>query len=1058
VRLLLVILVAFVSLPFDNAFAQSTNGSVRGIVFDPDGRSIAGAEVIVVNDETRVQFTTTTNREGLYAVENIPPGPYRIQVSKFGFKTIVKPDLILNVQSSLVLNFTMPLGASMVTVTVEGGAPMLNTTDASVSTVVDRQFAENLPMNGRSFQTLIDMTPGVVVSATNSLDNGQFSVNGQRAAANYWMVDGVSANVGVGVAAAQAGGNGLGGTLGGFSALGGTNSLVSVDAMQEFRIQTSTFAPEFGRTPGGQISIVTRSGTNDWHGTAFDYLRNDLLDASNWFNGYTNNPPLPKAEERQNDFGGTLAGPIRKDQTFFFLSYEGLRLRLPQTTLSTVPDLAARQNAVAAMQPYLNAYPLPNGPDDVATGIAQSNASYSNPASLDAYSLRVDHKLNNDWSVFGRYNYSPSSVENRGASGAAPLSQVSTSSITTQTGTVAATAALSPRSSNDLRFNYSRTGASAAAALDSFGGAVPLEMLPFPDGFDERNGRFSFAITSLTAGSQYSVGLVSRIVQRQINLVDGFSLQRGSHTLKFGVDYRRLWPELAPAEYRQSVNFRTVATATQGMTRGGGVASVANPTFLFRNLGLYAQDTWHALPRLTVTYGLRWDVDWAPSTIDGPNITAVTGYSPSDLSNLAIAPAGTPPFQTTYRNFAPRLGAAYELRSAPEWQTVLRAGAGVFYDLASSEAGNLLASTFPPLGLQQALRNVTFPYTAAQTAPPVIPATASLADVFAFNPNLKLPYTIEWNAAIEQSFGKNQVLSVSYLGASGRRLLQTTYFSSPPSNPDVAVGEFVDNAAESSYHALQVEFRRRVSRGLQVLGSYTWSHSIDTASAGSVGNVSNSGGANSYNRGSSDFDIRNAMAVGLTYQVPAPRASKFAKAILGGWSVDSLILVRSAPPVDISDVNFDLLDSGVSVNIRPDIVPEQPFYLYGSSYPGGKALNPAAFTDPPIDPSTGNPQRQGNLSRNALRGFGATQWDLATHRDFSIHESLKLQLRTEFFNVLNHPNFGQPNNQFGTGGFGLSTEMLGQYLSGGVVGGGGFSSLYQIGGPRSVQVALKLIF
>ena len=204
-------------------------------------------------------------------------------------------------------------------VTVTAGAPLVNTTDAAVSTVVDRQFAENLPLNGRSFQTLIQLTPGVVVVPSNFDDNGQFSVNGQRASSNYWMVDGVSANIGTGVNAAGTPGNALAGTSGSFSALGGTNSLVSVDAMQEFRIQTSTYAPEFGRTPGGQISIVTRSGTNQFHGTAFNYLRNDVFDASNWFNGYTNSPPLPKAKERQNDFGGTFGGPIFKDADLLLL-------------------------------------------------------------------------------------------------------------------------------------------------------------------------------------------------------------------------------------------------------------------------------------------------------------------------------------------------------------------------------------------------------------------------------------------------------------------------------------------------------------------------------------------------------------------------------------------------------------------------------------------------------------------------------------------------------------------------------------------------------------------
>jgi hypothetical protein len=316
VRIILVGLLA--AILSASVFAQSPTGSIGGIVFDADARTIPGADIIVVNDLTRVQYETKTNDVGIYAVPNLPPGPYRVQASKVGFKTLIKPDIILNVGDAITINFTLPVGATSIAVTVEGGAPMLNTTDGSVGTVVDRQFAENLPLNGRSFQTLIQLTPGVVLTPTNTLDNGQFSVNGQRASSNYWMVDGVGANIGITSGATSYLGNGLGGAVGSFSALGGTNSLVSVDAMQEFRIQTSTFAPEFGRTPGAQISIVTRSGTNQFHGTAFNYLRNGALDANNWF---ADANKLAKPAEKQNDFGGVLGGPIRKDRTCFFFLF-----------------------------------------------------------------------------------------------------------------------------------------------------------------------------------------------------------------------------------------------------------------------------------------------------------------------------------------------------------------------------------------------------------------------------------------------------------------------------------------------------------------------------------------------------------------------------------------------------------------------------------------------------------------------------------------------------------------------------------------------------------------
>ncbi len=471
------------------------------------------------------------------------------------------------------------------------------------------------------------------------------------------------------------------------------------------------------------------------------------------------------------------------------------------------------------------------------------------------------------------------------------------------------------------------------------------------------------------------------------------------------------------------------------------------------------------VPRLTLTFGLRWDVDFAPSSLHGPSLPAVTGYNLNDFSQLGMAPAGTPPFKTTYGNVAPRLGVAYQLSPKQDWQTVLRGGFGVFYDLASSETGTSVGVLNPPFGGTKVLFGGNFPFSSANSAPPPIPA-ANISALYVFNPNLKLPYTLEWNLALEQAVGGQQTVSASYVGAEGRRLLQTTSVTAPPTNSAVS-GAFIDNTAVSDYQALQLQFQRRLSHGLQALASYTWAHSIDTGSAGSTQLSSNKGLAGSnpnQNRGPSDFDIRNAFSTGVTYDVPAPKTNAIASEILRGWSFQSIIQARSAPPIDISDFLATTrgFNNGVQPDVRPDVVPGQPFYVFGSLYPGRKAFNPAAFADPPADPTTHRPLRQGNVPRNFLSGFGATQWDFAVHREFPIHESLRLQFRAELFNVLNHPNFGQPNGRFGTGGFGVSTQMLGQFLNGGGIqsnaGGGAFSPLYQIGGPRSVQLALKLMF
>jgi hypothetical protein len=297
-------------------------------------------------------------------VPNIPPGTYRIQVSNSGFKTIIKPDIVIHVEDALAINFSLPLGAASEIVTVQSGAAVANTENASVSTVIDRNFVESLPLNGRSFNTLLQLTPGVVIASlsnSNGFEHGQFSISGQRTDANSFSVDGVSANFGA-ASSALSGQSGTG-TAQAFSALGGTSSLVSVDALQEFRIETSSFAPEFGRSPGGQVILTTRSGTNAFHGDAFDYFRNTAMDANNWFNDDAI-PQIPKAPEHHNDFGGVVGGPIWKDKTFFFASYEGARLDVPSTMQIQVPYFGSAVpgcSPSAAIAPFLEAYPRPNG-------------------------------------------------------------------------------------------------------------------------------------------------------------------------------------------------------------------------------------------------------------------------------------------------------------------------------------------------------------------------------------------------------------------------------------------------------------------------------------------------------------------------------------------------------------------------------------------------------------------------------------------------------------------------------------------------------------------------
>jgi hypothetical protein len=1016
---------------FTLGLAQSTNASLAGRITDPANALIVDAKVAAICAGTNVRYEVVTNDSGEYHLANLPPNSYRLEIQNSGFKKIVKPDVILHVQDALRIDLQMMLGDVSETVMVESGAPLVNTESATVSTVVNRTFVDNIPLNGRSFQTLINLTPGVVATPSTFNDQGQFSVNGQRADANYFMVDGVSANFGVTgfIAMMQS----ASGALPALSASGGTNSLVSVDAMQEFRIQTSSFAPEFGRTPGGQISIATRSGTNAFHGALFEYFRNDVLDAKDWF---VNAAGLPKPKERLNDFGGVLGGPVIKNKTFFFFSYEGQRLRQPSSMQTVVPDNQARQQAPATMRPYLNAFPVANGPE-VAPGLALFSAGFSNPSSLDAYSIRVDHSLRAKLNVFGRYNFSPSNLDQRGPffSSGRVLSAVNSLSSSMHTGTAGLTQIINPEISNEVRANYSNHRIGIHFVMDDFGGAAPVpDSLLFPSGISSANGTFLFILLGV---GQYVQGNQGTTEQRQINLIDNLSVTTGSHQLKFGVDYRWLAPFSSPAAYHQFAAFSGVGGAISGTALLAQSSSFQTNALLSQNFSAFGQDTWKISPRLSVTYGLRWDVNPPLKGKNNDNDPfTVTGLDTP--ATITLAPRGTPLYETTWGNLAPRIGVAFQFQGIRHWDAAVRVGFGVFYDLGQGSLGGV--SSFFPYSFDKSFSNSPFPLSPADAAPPPLTTNLPAATMLVADPHLKLPRTYQWNVALEQSIGNNQSISATYVGASGRQLLRVTNLFSV--NPNFDFIALTDNSATSDYNALQVKFERRLSRGLQALGSYSWSHSLDIASTDAIAtniNTPDQVADPTVDRGNSNFDIRHAVTAGITYELPA---------ILSGWSIDSFLYARSAPPVNVVGGSF--FAAGTQLAPRPNVIPGVPLEIRGSQFAGGKIFNRAAFATAPAG-------TQGNFGRNVLRGFGAWQVDLALQRQFHLSDRLALRFRAEFFNLFNHPSFGSPTNVLTSPLFGRSTQTLANSLGSGGAN-GGFNPLYQLGGPRSIQFALKLQF
>lgn len=1051
-------LVLFVSWPALLS-AQTTSATITGFVTDPQKALVVGAKVVVVNMDTNLRYTAATNQEGNYTVPNLPPGNYKIEVEKQGFKSIVKPDVVLHVQDTVAINFQMAIGSASESITVTGGAPMVNTTDAAVSTVVDRNFVENMPLNGRSFQSLLTLAPGVTAVPSGGAGfSGENTVNGQRTEANYFTVDGVSTNTGAGAGnSGFGGGAGLAGAVAGETVIGSTQSLVSIDALQEFRATTSTYSAEYGRTPGGQFSFTTRPGTNTWHGSAYDYLRNDAMDANNWFN---NAFAVPRQLERQNDFGGTLGGPIfipglynGKDRTFFFFSYEGLRLIAPQAvTQVSVPDGTLRTNAPAALQPFLNAYPVPNGGEDgLNDGLAFYNEAVSNPSSIDSVSVRIDHSFGEKFKIFGRYSDTPSESSSYSSSIKLPTA------IKVHTVTIGATNVITIRQSNELRFNITQNTASLAFQSTNLGGATPLNLssLPGPNGtFPVQGSAFSFNL--LFGGFPLLVVQQGQSkAQRQYNVTDTYAWSVGNHNLRFGVDWRRLATRIIPLLLNEVGDFSSEAEVLNN-----------NPDFAFANMqsskpvepvfsnfSSFVQDDWKTTRRLSLSLGLRWDVNPPPSNSIGPSPYTVTQIT--NLATTQLAPQGTPLWNTDWRAFAPRLGIAYQLRQAPGQETVVRAGFGIFYDMGNPMGARGFGGV--GFGSQVLYSGVPFPLTSAQLQlPPPSVAPPYKGAVYGFDPNLRLPYTLQWNLAVEQALGSKQSLTVGYVGSGGRKLLTDfPYFPARLGNTNFAAPTqliLTTNRASSNYHALQLKYQTHLLHGLQALVSYTWSHSIDDAS-------SNFQIFEGLLRASSDFDVRHNFQAALTYDVPGRYSSPVLGAILKHWGLDTRISARSSLPVDILSGGFSFNPAtGQRQVFHPNFVSGQPIYVSSLQTcsattgitnpppPGGRLINICAFTQAPAG-------TEGNVPRNFARGFDAVQADLALRRDFPIHERLRLQFRAEAFNVFNHAIFGEIYNQlnFGPMQFGYAFSTLNTQL-------GGLTDLFQIGGPRSIQVALKVVF
>jgi len=540
--------------------------------------------------------------------------------------------------------------------------------------------------------------------------------------------------------------------------------------------------------------------------------------------------------------------------------------------------------------------------------------------------------------------------------------------------------------------------------------------------------------TQITVSGVGSAGIATTNAAnqgRQWNAVDSLSLSSGTHQFKFGVDYR--WIESPTI---QTNLLEGIFSGVSPVLNNASTLIVFNrlPSIpVFNEVSVFAQDEWRIKENLSLSLGLRWEVNPPPTEANGHNAYTLLG-SLSNPSSLALAPEGTPLWKTPWFNLAPRLGVAWTAHAQPGWETVVRTGGGVFFDTDNQLAINGYAGIgFSALG---SFLSAPIPATAAQVnlAPSVVAPYTSSA-VYGFPSHLQLPYTLEWNASLDQSLGRNQVLSISYIGSNGRRLPATQQLSLSSHNSNFGTVFYFPGNVTSNYQALQAKLQRSVVHGIQALASYTWSHSLDFGSTGAALPLA---------RGNSDFDVRHNFQSGLTWDLPQFSNNKTVGTFLNSWSIDGRLLARTAFPITLNGSEHTDAATGSIFYAGLNLTPGVPIYLYGSQFPGGRAINKAAFSLPPNTIT-------GNAPRNFVRGFGATQVNLAARKEIPIFDALKLQFRAEAFNILNHPNFGYVDPVYNDATFGQATRMLNQSL-------GTVASQYQQGGPRSMQFALKLLF
>jgi hypothetical protein len=999
-------------------FAAGDLGRIAGTSADSSGAALVDAVVAAVNEDTGIRRSVRSDSSGQYAIGALEPGLYKVTARKPGFQTVAQLNVEVKAGTTARVDFTMPVGSYRETVTVESAPAEWRTADSPGQFTASRRAIDALPLDGRGILTLAELAPGVVATPASSGEAGQFSVNGQRANKNYFSVDGVSANSGVTGSAAPA--QFSGGALPGMTAFGGLQSLSALGGLQEARIDTSDLAPESGRMPGAQVKLVTRSGSNDWHGSAGYGFRNERLAGNDWFaasRGYG------RAPLRLNQWAGALGGPILRNRTFFFATVEGLRLQSPFAWVGAAASEESRQAASPGQRAVLDAFPRANGPS-LGGGVAEYLARGSNPSRLDSGSVRIDHALTSKIALFGRFMQAPSTTQFGD-------DRVEESSFRSRSVTLGMNGSWNGGVTTEFRMR---------AASDSVSSTWRGDAAPFA-GFAAVPG----TVYGLSIGGlgQALAGATDGNRQGQLHLVAAGGRSAGAHAWRVGVEYQRL----TPARERAAVAVAGYWTSLQAFLAGQplrvAVTQADEASSLVETLSTYVQDSWRVNSRLTLTYGLRWEITPAPSIrqtrIAVANSGAATSSSSAgssvgsgDAAGAGVAtwvePVYTGPlWPTRYGQVAPRVGVAYRAAS----RSVVRASWGVFYDLGFSVA------TDPING---------FPFNRWQFGDTTA-VSAGTAPGFASAPAaLKLPRTSEWNVSWEQTLGGAQTIAVSYTGAAGRDLLrrEAGLLADGTSGPSIAT-----NHGRSDFHSLGAQYSRRLGRGVEAFASYRWGHSIDDASWDSAVALAEPGYDARRDRGNSSFDARHSFSMAVTAESRGLTRSAPLRRLTSDWKAQAIVRARSGFPIDVLE-SENALGLGWDNFRRPDLVPGVPLWIpEGGGAPGGRRLNPAAFASPA--------GMQGTLGRNAITGFGMFQADAALRRTFPVRERASLEFGVAVFNVANHPIPANPVRYRNSPLFGQPVSLLNLMLGNGSPR-SGLTPAFQLGSPRSAEIAVRLRF